>query len=149
MVHYLDFKTYLPGDILTKVDRASMAHSLEVRVPFLDHTFVEWTAGLPSGLKLKGGSGKDVLKQALRPLLPEEVLFRSKMGFAVPLDLWFRGSLQERMMQSLNGTVLADSGLFNPDSLRQIGKDHSSGRRNYSAVLWSLLMFEGFLSSVS
>ena len=145
MVQYLDFKTYLPGDILTKVDRASMAHSLEVRVPFLDHTYVEWTAGLPTSIKLKGTTGKHVLKEALRPVLPEEVLFRKKMGFAVPLDMWFRGSLKDRMMASLEGSTLADCGVFNPDSLRQIGKDHRSGRRNYSAVLWSLLMFEGFL----
>jgi asparagine synthase (glutamine-hydrolysing) len=145
MVQYLDFKTYLPGDILTKVDRASMAHSLEVRVPFLDHKYVEWTAGLPTSTKLKGGIGKWVLKEALRPLLPEEILFRKKMGFAVPLDMWFRGSLEDRMMGSLEGSALADSGIFEPSSLRQIGNDHRSGRRNYSAVLWALLMFDGFL----
>ncbi len=116
MVQYLDFKTYLPGDILTKVDRASMAHSLEVRVPFLDHKYVEWTAGLPTSSKLKHGTGKHVLKEALRPVLPEEILFRKKMGFAVPLDMWFRGSLKERMMASLEGSTLADCGVFNPDS---------------------------------
>jgi asparagine synthase (glutamine-hydrolysing) len=147
MVQYLDFKTYLPGDILTKVDRASMAHSLEVRVPFLDHTYVEWTAGLPTSTKLKGGNGKRILKEALRPLLPEEVLFRKKMGFAVPLDLWFRESLKDRMMASLEGSALVDCGVFDPNSLRQIGDDHRSGRRNYSAVLWALLMLEGFLKS--
>ncbi len=147
MVQYLDFKTYLPGDILTKVDRASMAHSLEVRVPFLDHTFVEWTAGLPTSLKLRGGNGKYVLKEALRPLLPEEVLFRSKMGFAVPLDMWFRGSLEERMTGSLEGGALERSGLFKPEVLRSIGSQHRSGRRDFSAILWALLMFEGFLAS--
>jgi asparagine synthase (glutamine-hydrolysing) len=147
MIQYLDFKTYLPGDILTKVDRASMAHSLEVRVPFLDHNYVEWTAELPTSSKLKGGNGKRILKEALRPLLPEEVLFRKKMGFAVPLDMWFRGSLKDRMMASLEGSALVDCGVFNPNSLRQIGKDHRSGRRNYSAVLWALLMFEGFLKN--
>ncbi len=145
MVQYLDFKTYLPGDILTKVDRASMAHGLEVRVPFLDHEYVSWTAALPTSLKLKGGNGKHVLKEALRNLLPHDVLFRPKMGFAVPLDLWFRGSLQERITETLTGSVLNDSGLFNPDSLRQISADHQSGRRDYSAVLWALLMFDGFL----
>ena len=145
MVQYLDFKTYLPGDILTKVDRASMAHSLEVRVPFLDHTYVEWTAGLPTSNKLAGGIGKKVLKEALRPLLPEEVLFRTKMGFAVPLDIWFRGSLEDRIKNSLESSVLADSGIFNVDSLKRIGQDHQTGRRNHSAILWALLMFEGFL----
>ncbi|MEL7185049.1 MAG: XrtA/PEP-CTERM system amidotransferase [Pseudomonadota bacterium] len=147
MVQYLDFKTYLPGDILTKVDRASMAHSLEVRVPFLDHQYVEWTAGLPTSMKLDKGVGKKVLKEALRPVLPEEVLFRKKMGFAVPLDMWFRGSLKDRMMGSLTNETLADCGVFNPDSLRQIGRDHRSGRRDYSAVLWALLMFDGFLKA--
>ena len=147
MVQYIDFKTYLPGDILTKVDRASMAHSLEVRVPFLDHTYVAWTAGLPTGMKLRGRTGKHVLKEALRPVLPEEVLFRSKMGFAVPLDMWFRGSLSERMTGSLQGSQLLDSEIFDPDSLASIGRDHKSGRRDYSAILWALLMFEGFLGS--
>jgi len=145
MAQYLDFKTYLPGDILTKVDRASMAHSLEVRVPFLDHTYVGWTAGLPTSMKLKGGSGKHILKEALRPVLPDEVLFRSKMGFAVPLDMWFRGSLQDRMTAALEGGGLSESGIFDPGALRTIGQQHRSGRRDHSAVLWALLMFDGFL----
>lgn len=145
MVQYLDFKTYLPGDILTKVDRASMAHGLEVRVPFLDHEFVKWTAGIPTSLKLREGSGKDVMKKALEPLLPREILYRSKMGFAVPLDAWFRGSLEQRITHSLAGDVLTDSEIFNPAALMKIGKDHIAGRRDYSAVLWALLMFEGFL----
>lgn len=147
MVQYLDYQTYLPGDILTKVDRASMAHSLEVRVPFLDYRFVEWAARLPSSVKLSGGEGKAILKKALEPLLPKEVLYRDKMGFAVPLDVWFRGSLQERMTASLEGETLVQSGLFEPRFLRSIAKDHRSGRRNYSAILWALLMFEGFLKS--
>ena len=147
MVQYLDFKTYLPGDILTKVDRASMAHSLEVRVPFLDHTFVGWTAGLPTGLKLNGGSGKDVLKQALKPLLPHDVLFRKKMGFAVPLDIWFRGSLKDRIAETVRGQRLKDSGIFSPQSLDRLVAEHQSGKRDWSPVLWALLMFDGFLAS--
>ena len=142
MVQYLDFKTYLPGDILTKVDRASMAHSLEVRVPFLDHNYVSWTAGIPTKDKLRSGSGKYVLKKALEPLLPHEVLYRSKMGFAVPLDMWFRGSLSERMTDSLHGSRLVESRIFDPEALATIGRDHKSGRRDYSAILWALLMFE-------
>jgi asparagine synthase (glutamine-hydrolysing) len=145
MVQYLDYQTYLPGDILTKVDRASMANSLEVRVPFLDYRFVEWAATLPSSAKLRGMEGKAVLKKALEPLLPKEVLYRQKMGFAVPLDMWFRGALEERMSASLAGTTLGESGLFERRQLQTIGKDHRSGRRNYSAILWALLMFEGFL----
>jgi asparagine synthase (glutamine-hydrolysing) len=147
MVQYLDYKTYLPGDILTKVDRASMANSLEVRVPFLDYRFVEWAATLPTSFKLAGSEGKAVLKKALEPLLPKEVLYRQKMGFAVPLDIWFRGALEERLATSLTGSALGECGLFDRDYLATIGADHRSGRRNYSAVLWALLMFEGFLAT--
>ncbi|HEY8507088.1 MAG TPA: asparagine synthase-related protein, partial [Steroidobacteraceae bacterium] len=145
LVQYLDFKTYLPGDILTKVDRASMAHSLEVRTPFLDYEFVEWVSSLPSGIKLRSGEGKYVLKQALRPLLPEQVLFRRKMGFAVPLDVWFRGSLSGHIAEVVRGERLAGSGIFDPRMLQRLVADHQSGRRDYSAPLWSLLMFDGFL----
>jgi asparagine synthase (glutamine-hydrolysing) len=141
----LDFKTYLPGDILTKVDRASMANSLEVRTPFLDYELVEWVAGLPTELKLRGGVGKYVLKESLRPLLPEEILFRKKMGFAVPLDLWFRDSLSQRIGDALRAQHVADSGIFNMSYLSQMVGEHSSGRRDHSASLWALLMFEGFM----
>ncbi len=146
MVQYLDFKTYLPGDILTKVDRASMAHGLEVRVPFLDHSFVSWTAGLPTGDKLRGG-GKHVLKEALRPLLPEEVLFRKKMGFGVPLDIWFRGSLKERIAETVRGDRLKGAGIFAPESLDRLVTEHQSGKRDWSPILWALLMFDGFLQN--
>jgi asparagine synthase (glutamine-hydrolysing) len=145
LAQYLDFKTYLPGDILTKVDRASMAHSLEVRTPFLDYEFVEWAAGLPSACKLRRGEGKYVLKEALRPLLPEEVLFRKKMGFAVPLDVWFRGALKQHIADVVTGERLAGCGMFDPAVLQRLVADHQSGRRDYSAPLWSLLMFDGFL----
>ena len=145
MVQYLDFKTYLPGDILTKVDRASMAHSLEVRVPFLDHTFVEWTAGLPSSLKLTGGESKAVLKRALEPVLPREVLYREKMGFGVPLTLWFRDSLRERMSNVITGERLLATGLFSPAGLQRIAAEHTSGKRNYAGALWALLMLDGFI----
>jgi asparagine synthase (glutamine-hydrolysing) len=145
LVQYLDYKTYLPGDILTKVDRASMAHSLEVRTPFLDYEFVEWASQLPSSIKLKGSEGKHVLKKALEPLLPREVLYRSKMGFAVPIDMWFRGSLRNHLADVVKGERLAQCGVFDRARLRQIVDDHQSGRRDYSATLWSLLMFDGFL----
>jgi asparagine synthase (glutamine-hydrolysing) len=145
LVQYLDYKTYLPGDILTKVDRASMAHSLEVRTPFLDYEFVEWAATLPSSVKLRRGTGKHILKEALRPVLPDSILFRSKMGFAVPLDVWFRDSLRDRMSAVVTDGRLAVSGIFEPAVLRRMVDDHVSGRRNYSAPLWTLLMFDGFL----
>jgi asparagine synthase (glutamine-hydrolysing) len=149
MVQYLDFKTYLPGDILTKVDRASMANSLEVRVPFLDYQFVERIARIPSRFKLNGGEAKYGLKKALEPYLPREVLYRSKMGFAVPIDVWFRGSLAERMADSINGERLRDSGFFDPDHLRTLVDEHRSRRRDHSAALWSLLMFDGFLRNAA
>jgi asparagine synthase (glutamine-hydrolysing) len=98
LVQYLDFKTYLPGDILTKVDRASMAHSLEVRVPVLDHKFVEWVSALPTRFKLNGREGKYIFKKALESLLPNEILYRPKMGFAVPLGKWFRGPLNSNQI---------------------------------------------------
>jgi asparagine synthase (glutamine-hydrolysing) len=145
LVQYLDFKTYLPGDILTKVDRASMAHSLEVRTPFLDYEFVEWVAQLPTRVKLQRGEGKRILKESLRPLLPEEVLFRRKMGFGVPIEQWFRGSLREHLAETVTGERLADAGIFDPRALRRLVAEHDSGRRDHSAALWSLLMFDAFL----
>ena len=149
LIQYLDLKTYLPGDILTKVDRASMAHGLEVRVPLLDHTLVEWLSNLPPALKLQRGVGKHVFKQALRPYLPDDILYRNKMGFSVPLASWFRGPLRQLLQDKLNGTVLADSGLFNQDYVQSLLTQHQSGRSDHSAPLWSLLMFESFLRQLS
>ena len=145
MVQYLDFKTYLPGDILTKVDRASMAHGLEVRTPFLDYEFVEWVSGLPTDIKLHHGIGKHVLKESLRKVLPEDVLFRKKMGFAVPIDIWFRGSLNERIRSALDAPHIRDSDIFDSNYLDRLLREHVVGQRNHSATLWSLLMFEGFV----
>jgi len=144
-VQYLDMKTYLVGDILTKVDRASMAHSLEVREPLLDHRLMEWLSTLPPALKLRGREGKYFFKKALEPYLPNEILYRPKMGFSVPLASWFRGPLRERVEAAVLGPVLADSGYFNPRFLREMVDDHRSGARDYSVPLWSLLMFEAFL----
>jgi asparagine synthase (glutamine-hydrolysing) len=145
MVQYLDLKTYLPGDILTKVDRASMAHGLEVRVPLLDHPLVEWISGLPPSLKLQKGVGKYLFKVGLEPHLPDEVLYRDKMGFSVPLADWFRGPLKLRLQRSLSSPVLADCGMFNLPYVQELMDQHQSGRRDHSAPLWSLLMFESFL----
>jgi len=145
LVQYLDMKTYLPGDILTKVDRASMAHALEVRVPILDHELVEWISGLPPETKLRGREGKYLFKKALEPVLPREILYRPKMGFAVPLAGWFRGPLKERVREGVLGGVMADSGLFDHDYLKKLVDQHQSGIRDYSASLWTLLMFESFL----
>ncbi len=148
LVQYLDLKTYLVGDINTKVDRASMAHSLEVREPLMDHPLVEWLASLPSDLKLRGSEGKHLLKAAMAPFLPIELLFRPKQGFAVPLSRWFRGPLQQRVHDAILGPRLAATGIFNQNYLRHLVEAHASGARDYSAALWTLLMFDAFLKNV-
>jgi asparagine synthase (glutamine-hydrolysing) len=145
IAQYLDFKTYLPGDILTKVDRASMAHSLEVRVPLLDHRLVEWASSLPPGLKLKGGTGKYIFKEALEPDLPHEVLYRTKMGFSVPLAAWLRGPLAKRVREALLNGAVAECGYFEPSVLDQLVQEHADGRCDHSVTLWSLLMLDAFL----
>lgn len=147
-VQYLDMKTYLVGDILTKVDRASMAHSLEVRVPLLDHKLVEWISCIPSSLKLRGHEGKYIFKKSLENYLPNDILYRDKMGFAVPLAIWFRGPLRKRVYDALMGPTLANTGIFNQDFLKEMLDQHQSGRRDYSAPLWTLLMFESFLRNL-
>ena len=148
LIQYLDLKTYLVGDINTKVDRASMAHSLEVREPLMDHKLVEWLATLPSSLKVRGSEGKFLLKKALEPLLPNEVLYRPKMGFSVPLARWFRGPLKHRVRDAVLGERLAGTGWFNRSYLQHLVDAHQSGARDYSAPLWTLLMFQAFLRNV-
>ena len=136
------------GDINTKVDRASMAHALEVREPLMDHPLVEWLSGLSPALKLRNGEGKYLLKKALEPYLPPEILYRTKMGFAVPLAKWFRGPLRQSMRDAVLGPVLAGTGWFDARYLRRLVEDHQSGMRDYSAPLWTLMMFESFLRNV-
>lgn len=145
LAQYLDFKTWLPGDILTKVDRASMAHSLEVRVPLLDHRLVEWASSLPPGLKLRGSTGKYILKKTLEPDLPHDVLYRTKMGFNVPLAAWLRGPLAQRARDALLTGAIAECGYFEPAMLDRLVRQHAAGRRDHSATLWSLLMLDAFL----
>ena len=144
-VQYLDIKTYLAGDILTKVDRASMAHGLEVREPLLDHKLVEWASGLPSTYKQNAGEGKYIFKKAMEPYLHNNILYRKKMGFAVPLASWFRGPLREKVRSAVLGSTLAQTGYFNSDYLHELVDQHQSGLRDYSTALWTLLMFESFL----
>ena len=148
LIQYLDIKTYLVGDINTKVDRASMAHSLEVREPLMDHELVEWLATLPSSLKIHGQEGKYVFKKAMESHLPQDVLYRPKMGFAVPLARWFRGPLKQRVRDAVLGERLAATGWFSPVYLQHLVEAHQSGVRDYSAPLWALLMFEAFLRQV-
>ena len=148
LVQYLDMKTYLVGDILTKVDRASMAHALEVREPLLDHELMGWVSGLPINLKLRGTEGKYLLKKSMEPYLPNGVLYRKKMGFSVPLAAWFRGPLAAIIRGVVLGERLASTGMFNQDYLRAVVEAHQSGRRDYSVILWTVLMFDAFLGKV-
>jgi asparagine synthase (glutamine-hydrolysing) len=145
MVQYLDLKTYLPGDILTKVDRASMAHSLEVRGPLLDHTLVEWLAGLPPDMKLRNGNGKYLFKRALEPYLPKDLLYRPKMGFGVPLAAWFRGPLRQRVRDAVLGNTMKQLGWLRLDVIERMVDQHQAGASDHSAALWSLMMFDASL----
>jgi asparagine synthase (glutamine-hydrolysing) len=145
LAQYLDFKTYLPGDILTKVDRASMAHSLEVRVPLLDHRLVEWASRLQPGLKLRRGTGKYIFKKAMESDLPRDVLYRAKMGFAVPMATWLRGPLAKSVRDALATGAVAECGYFERSMLDRLLQQHASGRRDHSATLWKLLMLDAFL----
>jgi asparagine synthase (glutamine-hydrolysing) len=137
-IQYVDIKTYLTDDILTKVDRASMAVSLEVRAPMLDHKFMELVASIPSGLKLKNGTGKYILKKALEPVLPAEILYRPKQGFAIPLDVWFKRELKDMARRIILET---DDGILDNRFLKKIWDQHQKGYHDRSALLWSALMF--------
>ncbi len=148
LIQYIDLHTYLVGDINTKVDRASMAHSLEVREPLMDHPMVEWLATLPSSLKMRGGEGKFLLKKAMEPYLPNDIMYRPKMGFAVPLARWFRGPLRQRVRDSLLKGQIAESGWFNQKAIEQMVDQHESGRSDHSTPLWTLLMYDAFLRNV-
>jgi asparagine synthase (glutamine-hydrolysing) len=137
-IQYVDIKTYLVDDILVKVDRASMANSLEVRCPILDHKFMELVARVPSGLKLHGNAGKYIFKKALERVLPTDILTRSKKGFAVPVAEWFRAELKDFAHDAVLGR---DDGMLNPAFLRTCWNEHQRGQRDWSALLWCVLMF--------
>lgn len=145
VAQYVDLKTWLVGDILTKVDRTAMACGLEVRVPMLDPEFVEWTLGLPTSLKLRGNEGKIVLKRALEPLLPHDVLYRRKQGFSVPLALWFRGGFGVDFANNLSKRREQLAEYFNITEVETMLTRHRSGARDFSRPLWLLWMFSGFL----
>jgi asparagine synthase (glutamine-hydrolysing) len=130
----------LPDDMLTKVDRASMAHSLEVRVPFLDHSLVEYVAGIPTHSKLRGLSTKHILKRALCQHLPRRLVYRRKQGFSLPLDGWFRGSFTTYAREVLNGTSLVSTGIIDRDGIDGLISEHQSGHMDHSAILYSVVM---------
>jgi asparagine synthase (glutamine-hydrolysing) len=139
-----DLLTYLPDDLLVKVDIASMAHSLECRGPFLDHRVVELALAMPlrRKLRLRGGRSKVVLKQAFADLIPPAILTRPKMGFGVPLDRWFRGELKNELRAVLLDPVALGRGLFRPEAVAQLIDEHVDSRRDHAYKLWSLLMLE-------
>ena len=140
---YLDTKTYLPSDILTKVDQMSMLRSLEVRVPVLDHRFLEWVAALPAHWKLRNGREKYILKKLGERLgVPSEVLYRPKQGFAMPLVHWMRRELKADLLELLLEPRALQRGYFRPDAVRRLFEEHLSGRRDHSGRIWMLLVFE-------
>ncbi|MDX2029382.1 MAG: asparagine synthase (glutamine-hydrolyzing) [Blastocatellia bacterium] len=137
---YVDIKTYLADDILTKVDRASMAVSLEVRCPLLDHRFMSLAARIPSRFKLRGREGKYIFRRAMRMVLPPQVLSRRKKGFVVPLTEWLRGDMQEYAHHVLFDRAASD-GLLNQAVVERLWKQHQSGLRDNARPLWTILMF--------
>lgn len=139
---YLDSKTYLPGDILTKVDRMSMAASLEARVPLLDHELIEFVVGMPAELKLKGLETKYIFKKAMEGIVPREILYREKQGFGVPIGDWINAQLKDRIYSDLTEQKTIERGYFDPGYIKTLLDEHRRGRRDHSHAVWVLWMLE-------
>jgi asparagine synthase (glutamine-hydrolysing) len=137
-----DINTYLPDDLLVKMDIATMAYSVEGRSPFLDHQLMEFAASLPPQLKMHGGSGKILLKSALRGVLPDEILDRRKMGFGVPLGRWFREELRDLPREVLMGTDARVHAYVKPSAIAQMIQEHQDEHTDHSLRLWVLLQLE-------
>jgi asparagine synthase (glutamine-hydrolysing) len=139
---FLDFKTYLVDDILVKVDRASMATSLEARVPLLDYKLVEFAFSLPPDYKLRGNTTKWFFKSAMKGILPERIIHRRKEGFSIPIKNWLKEDLKDLMMAYLSPGRLAETGLFNWAYVEKMINEHLSNHQNHSHRLWALILFE-------
>jgi len=139
---YYDFETLLPDQVLPFVDRLSMAHSVEVRPPFLDHRLVEFAATIPGYMKIRAGREKHILKEAVRGLLPDEILTRKKEGFVLPVDKWLLGELRPRVESALSPGRLRIHGLLAPDTVNLLLAEHFSGKANHGPRIWNLLMFQ-------
>jgi asparagine synthase (glutamine-hydrolysing) len=143
---YADLKIWLPGDILTKVDRTSMAVSLEAREPMLDHRLVEFAATLPVSMRIRGGEGKWLMKKAMEGHLPKDILYRQKMGFVTPVSAWFKGPLAAHAEAVVTKSVLTDSGWFKKDWLQKSVRDHRAGRTDNGRLIWQLVMLDKALT---
>jgi len=146
---YLDYKTWITGDINTKVDRASMAHGLEVRVPILDHQFIEWAFKVPSAMNLNKGEGKAAFKKELEPHVPYDNLYRKKMGFSIPLSQWLKGPLNNKMQHLLTSKAFVDTNIFNNKNIEKMIKEHTVGTKDHASSLWTLMMLGQFIERES
>ena len=138
---YVDLNLYLPEDILVKVDRMSMAVSLEVRVPFLDHELVEFAARIPEELKIRRFTQKYILKKSMRHILPPAILKRGKEGFSIPMKNWFRKEFKPLLLDVLSRDRISREGFFDPSSIELLKKEHLEGVQNHSHLLWTLVVF--------
>jgi len=139
---YYDFKTMLPDQVLAFVDRLSMAHSVEVRTPFLDYRLIEYAATIPGNLKIKNGRSKHILKEAVKELLPAEVINRPKEGFVLPIDIWLLGKMRDIVEDTLSEERLSHHHLLNIQVVKKILHEHFTGKSNHGPRIWNLMMFQ-------